>query len=74
MQKLDDLEESIKKMYRNQGKEITDDEAREASFNLVGFFKLLIEIDRRELITDYAKERARSLKVKNLGSSPPLHT
>jgi hypothetical protein len=47
MEKLDGLEESIKKMYRDQGKEITDDEAREASFNLTGFFKLLIEIDRR---------------------------
>lgn len=68
------LEDSIKKMYRDQGKEITDDEARETSDNLVGFFKLLMEIDRRELVTDYAKEHARSLKVKNLGSSSPLHT
>ena len=28
--------------------EITDDEAKEASFNLTGFFKLLIEIDREQ--------------------------
>jgi hypothetical protein len=68
------LEDSIEKMYRDNGREITDDEAKEASYNLVGFFKLLMEIDRRELVTDYAKEHARSLREKNLGSSPPLHT
>jgi len=48
MEKSDGLEESIKKMYRDKGIEITDDEAREASFNLTGFFKLLIEIDREQ--------------------------
>jgi hypothetical protein len=42
------LEKSIKKMYLDQGKEITDKEAEEASYNLIGFFKLLIEIDREK--------------------------
>lgn len=68
------LDDSIKKMYLDQGNEISEDEAKEAASNLVGLFKLLIEIDKRELITDYAKKRARSLKEKNFGSSPPLHT
>lgn len=38
-------------MYRDIGKEITDDEAREARYNLVGFFELLIKIDRGQKIS-----------------------
>ncbi len=62
------LENSIKKMYRDQGKEISDDEAREAASNLAELFKLLIKIDQRELVTDHAKKHARSLKEKSSAS------
>jgi len=48
IEKTDRLAENIKKMYRDRGREITDDEAREASNNLVGFFKLLMEIDQEQ--------------------------
>jgi len=52
-EKPDRLAKSIKEMYRDRGRRITDDEAREASSNLVGFFKLLIEIDRENKRKDY---------------------
>lgn len=57
MEKLDGLEKSIKKMYHDMGEEITDDEAKEASSNLTGFFKLLIEIDREKNITGHWKKK-----------------
>ena len=57
MEKLDGLEKSIKKMYYDKGIEITDDEAKEAGFNLTGFFKLLIEIDREKNITGHWKKK-----------------
>ena len=40
------LAEHLKQLYQDQGKSITDDEATEAGHNLIGFFKLLYEIDR----------------------------
>jgi hypothetical protein len=41
MSASDDLVESVKKMYTEQGEEITDAEAREGANNLSGFFDLL---------------------------------
>lgn len=38
--------EPYKQLYRRNGKETSDEEAREAQFNLVGFFKELIKVDR----------------------------
>jgi len=57
MEKSDSLEESVKKMYHDKGIEITDDEAKEAAFNLTGFFKLLIETDREKNITGHWKKK-----------------
>ena len=45
---LDDLATYFQKLEKEKtGKEMSDQESREASDNLVGFFDLLLKIDRR---------------------------
>lgn len=45
----DDLIESMQNLYKKEsGKSLNRDEAIEACNNLIGFFELLIKIDRRQ--------------------------
>lgn len=41
------LVDSLKKLSRESGKEYTDEEAREGTERLVGFYELLIKVDQR---------------------------
>lgn len=41
---------------RNNGKEYTDDEAREGAERLVGFYKLLIKVDQRNKQKEHEKK------------------
>lgn len=48
------LVDSLKKLSgRNNGKEYTDKEVREAAERLVGFYQLLIKVDQRNKQKDH---------------------
>lgn len=57
------FKEAFKKGY---GKEYADSEAREADENLVGFFELLIKVDRRN------KEELKNKKPKKTFKGDPV--
>lgn len=51
------LIDSLKRLSRrNNGREYTDEEAREAAERLVGFYQLLIKVDQRN--KQHEKEKA----------------
>lgn len=66
MEVRDELIEDIKKMHKNNGKEISDDEASEAARNVTGLVELLYKIAKRDM------ERQKRLKKESGGF--PLET
>lgn len=46
-EELKNWKEHLGKLYK---RELSDDEVREAAFNLTGFFRVLIEVDREQHI------------------------
>lgn len=57
------LIDSLKKLSREtNGKEYTDEEAREAAERLVGFYQLLIKVDQRNKQKEHDSAIRQSIK------------